>query len=647
MSAYHPITPARLDWREGQPASDQFGDIYFNSDGGLEESRYVFLQANDLPRRWRDKRAFVIAETGFGTGLNLLATLALWRQSAPAGARLHFISVEKHPLSHADLRRALEAWPQLQDLSAELLACYPPLSHGYHARTLLGGRVNLTLMLGDALEMFGGLQARVDCWFLDGFAPGKNPAMWRPELLRHIARLSAPGASFSTFTAAGAVRRGLQAVGFEVDKQPGFGRKREMIRGRFTGHTASTSACPWFDLGHRDATREKQATVIGAGLAGCTTAHALARRGWRVTLIERRETIASEASGNHSGVVLPRLSADMSPAGRFYLSAFLHASHFFDRLKQRAPQLSWQRSGVVQQLSEEVLARLTALQLPEDVLTPLDTATASQRAGTALTSHAALYPLGGWLSPPRLCAQLLELAGERVELVTAREALRLERDGHNWRLSDATSLITESPVVVLANGSEARRFAPRSLALTPVRGQLAYLASTPASEQLHTPVCFDGYLIPAYRGRHSAGATYAPGDDSTELRSEDQRAILTMLERALPQLPPLEVSGGRVAFRCASPDHLPLIGPVADDDFYLQAYAGLKHGKPPRHFPPARYRPGLFVSSGHGSRGLVSCPLAAELIAAMIEGEPLPLPQDLLNALHPARFLVRRLRRGQ
>ena len=646
MSAYHPITPARLDWRQGQPASDQFGDIYFNSDGGLEESRYVFLQANDLPHRWRDKHEFVIAETGFGTGLNFLATLAAWRETAQSDATLHFISVEKHPLKKSDLGKALGAWPELKPLGDELLAVYPPLTHGYHQRQLRHGRVTLTLMFGDASEMFGDLHAKVDAWYLDGFAPGKNPDMWRDALFRQMARLSHGGTTFSTFTAAGAVRRGLQAAGFEVEKRPGFGRKREMIRGRFLGQNASTSACPWFDLSRRSETPERRATVVGAGLAGCTTAYALARRGWRVTLIERCEAIAAEASGNHSGVVLPRLSADMNPAGRFYLGAFLHASHFFDRLKQSAPDLSWQRSGVVQQLSEATLAKLAALQLPEEVLTPLDAETATQRAGTALTSPAALYPLGGWLSPPQLCAQLLELTGERVELITAREALRLEHDGQNWRLGDATSLITKSPVVVLANGSDARRFAPRALALTPVRGQLAYLASTPASGQLHTPICFDGYLIPAYRGRHSAGATYAPNDDSTELRSEDQQEILAMLESALPQLPPLRVSGGRVAFRCASQDHLPLIGPVADDDFYLQAYADLKHGKPPHHFPPARYRPGLFVSSGHGSRGLISCPLAAELIAAMITGEPLPLPQDLLNALHPARFLVRRLRKG-
>jgi len=652
MSRYQPITPARLDWQSDTPASRDFDDIYFNSDGGLAESRYVFLQANDLPQRWQGKKRFTIAETGFGSGLNFLATLALWQTSAADDATLHFISAEKHPLSRTDLDRALTAWPQLKPLADELINIYPPPLHGYHRGSLLGGRVTLTLLFGDACEMYGdlhsGIDAGVDAWFLDGFAPAKNPAMWTAELFTQIARLSHDTTTFSTFTAAGVVRRGLQAAGFEIEKLPGFGRKREMIRGTFRGQKHPSSPLPWFELSNIAPPVAKTAVVIGAGLAGCSSAWALAKRGWHVTLIERHTRIAAEASGNHSGVVLPRLTADMSAEGRFYLSASLHTSQQLDSLKAHWPDLGWQRSGVVQQMSDHALDKLAALQLPEEIFTRLDRHAASAQAGTPLNNAAAFYPLAGWLDPAQLCQHLLQQGGDGISLITEQTAISLSRHASGWQISNRERVIASAEVVVLANGVDARRFAPDAFPLQKVRGQLAYLqAKSPDRESLKTPVCFDGYVIPAYQNQHTAGATYDPRDNATEIESGDQEAITAALRAALPHFEWGGVSGGRVAFRTASPDHLPLVGPVADEAFYRRHYIDLKHGRPARQFDNARYHPGLFVSSGHGSRGLTSCLLSAELIAAMNNHEPLPLPRDLVNALHPARFIVRQLRRGR
>ena len=650
MSPYHPIIPAQLDWQTTAPASRQFGDIYFNSDGGLEETHHVFLQANGLPERWRERRHFVIAETGFGTGLNFLATLALWQAHAAAAAQLHFISVEKHPLSPADLGKTLSAWPSLQPFADELIEVYPPLVHGHHTRSLLGGRVTLTLMFGDAADMYGELHSGmgVDAWFLDGFAPSKNPGMWSDALFGQIARLSTKDTTFSTFTAAGAVRRGLQAVGFDIEKQPGFGRKREMIRGTFRGCQPLPSPRPWFDLSNlAPPPAAKTAVVIGAGLAGCASAWALARRGWRVTLIERHPHIAAEASGNHSGVVMPRLTADMSAEGRFYLAAFLHASHQLDSLKATGAPLSWQRSGVIQQMPPAALDKLLALQLPETVISALDPRSATARAGTHLNSTAAFYPLAGWLSPPQLCRQLLHLGGDRIHLITTQEAINLKRDADGWQVHHQNGPLARAEVVILANGMDARRFAPTAFALQKVRGQLTYLkADPPPQHGLRTPVCFEGYVIPAYQNRYTAGATYDVNSEASTIRQNDQRKIIAALSRALPQFQFGGVDGGRVAFRTSSQDHLPLVGAVADEGFFQRHYADLKHGKPPRCFSNARYHPGLFVTTGHGSRGLTSCLLSAELIAAMTNGETLPLPLSLVQALHPARFMVRQLRKG-
>ncbi len=238
ITALKPLRPASLKWRDGTPYSDIFDDVYFSASDGLAESRYVFLQGNDLPARFASADHFTIGETGFGTGLNFLLSLAAWRESAPPAAHLHYLSVEKHPLSIADLRRVSRLWPALAAPAEELLSLYPPLLGGRHQLQLRDGRVTLTLLLGDALALLPDVQTVVDAWYLDGFAPAKNPAMWSAGVLREVARLSRPGTSFATFTAAGAVRRELQAAGFTVHKRAGFGRKREMLAGQMK-HTPS------------------------------------------------------------------------------------------------------------------------------------------------------------------------------------------------------------------------------------------------------------------------------------------------------------------------------------------------------------------------------------------------------------------------
>ena len=336
MSRYHPLVPAQIDWDRATPRCRHHQDIYFSQDGALDETRHVFLQGNQLPQRWQGHSRFCIAETGFGTGLNFLCSVSEWLRSAAADARLDYLAVEKHPLTRTDLRRAIGYWPSLAKPGAELLEQYPPLVHGLHQRRLMNGRVTLTLLFGDAAEMFADLEGRyVEAWYLDGFAPSKNPDMWTPTLFQHIARLSRPGASFATFSAAGAVRRGLQEAGFEVSTRPGFGRKRDMLSGRLVDAPEMHGRQPWFQYPEATIT-SKHAVVIGAGLAGCSVAHSLAQCGWRITIIERHAQVAQEASGNLAGVVMPRLTADMSAAGRFYLSAFLHTAHWLNQIKKSA-----------------------------------------------------------------------------------------------------------------------------------------------------------------------------------------------------------------------------------------------------------------------------------------------------------------------
>jgi len=226
---------AKLDWNDKQPFSAQYQDIYFYTDNVLLETEYVFLQGNDLPARWQqpDIKTFTIAETGFGTGLNFLSAAKLWLETAPKQATLHFISVEKHPLTLKDITSALELWPDLTELSTPLLAKYPVLINEQTV-SLYDGNVQLTLLIGDATEQLNRITNKADAWFLDGFSPTKNPEMWQTALFEQIAMHSHVATTFATFTSAGMVRRGLSQAGFKVSKRAGFGKKREMIYGQLT-----------------------------------------------------------------------------------------------------------------------------------------------------------------------------------------------------------------------------------------------------------------------------------------------------------------------------------------------------------------------------------------------------------------------------
>jgi len=231
----NPTVQAALEWRDGLPYSPAFGDVYFSSDNGQLETEYVFIQGNALISRWQllADETFTILETGFGTGLNFLCACKAWLEYAPAHAVLHFTSVEKFPLSTPDMHKALLHWQTLQATADALLTHYDTLLD-IGTVSLFNNRVRLQVLFGDATARLSDLNIKADAWFLDGFAPSKNPEMWQPALFEQMARLSYTGTTFATFTSAGIVRRGLTAAGFKVIKKPGFGRKREMI----TGHLA-------------------------------------------------------------------------------------------------------------------------------------------------------------------------------------------------------------------------------------------------------------------------------------------------------------------------------------------------------------------------------------------------------------------------
>jgi tRNA 5-methylaminomethyl-2-thiouridine biosynthesis bifunctional protein len=637
-----------LDWREGQPYSEMFDDVYFSRADGLAESEYVFLRNNGLPDAWRERDSFVIAETGFGTGLNFMLTATRWLETARPDAHLYYYSVEKYPLQRDDLQRVLSLYPQFSTIQDELFAAWPPAVHGFHCIKLFGHRITLVLMLGDVVDMLRQMSAQVDVWYLDGFAPARNPEMWRREVFVHMAQLSCANARFSTFTAAGEVRRALEEQGFDVEKVKGYGAKREMLRGCLRESGLRRELHPWFALPKYSFT-SKRAAVIGAGIAGISTAWALAQRGWQVDIYEQSSQPAAAASGNPAGVLLPRIALEVSSEAEFYASAFFMAQQRLNQLQSRT-DFSWQQSGVLQLLVSARLERQhDALDLPEDYVRCISASEASELAGVKLDYKALHFPQAGWLQPRELCQALLrDTPAVYCHYNTAITSLRRESD--MWQLYAATGVAAEAEVVVLANAHHASVYQQSHwLSLQPARGQITQLSATARSRDLRCPVCYDGYVLPAMNNQHLTGATFASGNDSSEVLAEDHTHNMAQLARYLPEVfdVPHENLTGRAAVRAVTPDRMPLVGPVADVNFYRRHYADLQRGRAATQYPGAVSHAGLFVNCGHGARGLVSAFLSAELLAAQIEQHALPVSQDVMHALHPARFIIRAFRKGQ
>lgn len=657
----HFITTACLDWNnQGTPVAAAFGDVYFSNDDGLAETHYVFLAQNDLPHRWltHDRPLFVVAETGFGTGLNVLATWQAfieYRQQHPQGnaQRLHMISVEKYPLTHPDLKQALSQWRELSTLSERLLAEYPLAINGCH-RLWLDEYVSLDLWLGDVAEVLpnieSGLAGIVDAWYLDGFAPSKNPQMWTPSLFQQLARLARNNATLATFTAATLVRLGLTAAGFNIRRVKGFRKKREMLAGVLQKNQRLPYAAPWF---WRRPGRVGHAVIVGAGIAGASLAHALTRRGQRVTLLEQHDSFAQGASGNRQAGVYPLLNGDHDQVSQFYLQAFLYARRTLPALMARH-NVAHDWCGVVQlaydESSRTKLDKLQNSYFPDALLHPLTAEQANTRTGIQVDLAGIEYPLGGWICPFELTEALLaeaHLTG-LLDIRYQTQVQALAAQGEQWRVkTQAGEILADN--VILANSHQLLEFSQtQDLAVSAVRGQVNYQPSCALLTPLKTVVCYQGYLTPAWQDLHCIGASYGREQHDSGYSEIDEQENHQKLLHTLPVLNTLASApgSGRVSVRATCRDHLPMVGAAPDKARQLDQFDKLQRRKA-QAVPLAEDHAGLYVLSGLGSRGVCSAPLLAELLAAQLCDEPYPLARPLLDRLMPNRYWTRKLLRGQ
>jgi tRNA 5-methylaminomethyl-2-thiouridine biosynthesis bifunctional protein len=585
-----PLVPAALDFSDGTPYSAAFRDVYHSVDGGLAQARHVFLAGNRLPERWKERERFVILETGFGLGLNFLATLQAWRRNP--GRRLHYVAVEKHPFSLQDLRTLHKRYAEVEEEAALLHSVWPVLVPGGHRAELEPGVV-LTLFFAD-IKVARDLRLAADAFYLDGFAPDRNPEMWSPQTLRALARLAAQGATAATWSVAGGVRSALEATGFAVEKRPGFGTKREMLTAVYHGRANENGP----------AEKRRSATVVGAGIAGAALCERLCARGWEVTLVERHAGPAQEASGNLAGAFHPIVTPDDSVFARLTRAAFLAAVRNYSSLRN----LRWDPCGALQLARNEKesgsqRASIAALGLPPDYAQLVTREEASRHAGVPVADAGLWFPQAGWVQPRSFVAALLDACGERLTRVFSTEFSLDERG------SDG--------LVLLATADDGVKKVPHAR-LRRVRGQLTYVPAA-ALEAPHVVVLRGGMILPPVEGVCVVGASFDIDDDDPRPRASSDAGNLERVARILPGFSYGGSVESRVAFRSVARDRLPLAGRIDD---------------------------GLWALLALGSRGLMWAPLAAELIASQLEGEPLALEGKLVDALDPLRFTKRAGSRG-
>jgi tRNA 5-methylaminomethyl-2-thiouridine biosynthesis bifunctional protein len=585
-----------LAWdADGQPRSTLFDDVYFSREGGLAETKAVFLEGCGLPQGWAGRTRFCVAELGFGTGLNIAALLELWRRTRPPSAHLSIFSVEAHPLTASEAARVLAPWPEIAEAAAALTDAWPGRARGFHRLDLPAFDATLDLAVMDAADALEAWTGAADAWFLDGFAPARNPAMWSERLLAAVAARSAPGARAATYTVAGGVRRGLAAAGFAVERKAGFGGKRERLEARMPGNAADASPPP-------------RIAIIGAGIAGASLARAFAALGAQARVFDAG---GGAASANPSALVTPRLDAGLGPPATLFAQGFVRAVALYGA----APQSIIARGALQLQAAPRDARRFETV-AASDLFEPGALRPLPSTETSALLEEAA--PPGLMIQDGLTIEPAAVLTAWLVERPTRVRVTALEPAGSAWRLlGEEGAALMEADIVCLAAGMALAALEP-ALSLQAVRGQVSWAAG----ERLAVAAAFGAYAIPT-RGGVLFGATHDRDQTAVDIRDGDTARNLEAVGRTLPELAArlgARALQARAGVRATTPDRLPIAG--------------------------ALDRLGLFALTGLGSRGFTLAPLLAEHVAALALGIPSPLPRSLQALVQPGRFARRRAARA-
>ena len=667
---YKRIMPAAIDWQTDDsgnsvPVSTEFGDVYFSHADGLAESRYVFIEGNNLPERLANLaplQSFTIAELGFGTGLNLLAMWQLWRQLRTthqhlATARLHFITTEMHPIALDDLSQILRLWavraPELSDLIKQLLANYPTLIAGSHRLNFYQDNLIVDIWLGDASDSLAKLatntnnqnSAKIDAWLLDGFAPSCNESLWAESIFAQMQRLSGLGSSAATYSCAGVVKRGLQNAGFTIKKIKGFGRKNEMLTAVVQNASMIESARPNNPL-YPAIKRIGHSIIIGAGVSGLMTAWSLANRGIKVTLLDKVAPLAG-ASGNPRALLAPKMTPIHHVDEHLHTIGYLYSCRLYRQFNDSLSNL-FNRNATTANIAP-ILEPTGALDLllkanvtveqiayyPDDLATTLSIAQA--QSATALNAQDLadnLYlPQSGLVNPQALKEMILShplITYQQLAVSAIGETdSKVVVSGH----SDSEIITIEADNVVICAAFESHYLDQRIFDCRKIRGQLSWFTPTAAQWQKlpKLPLKYSGYCAPFTSQTDDAklnnvaegepqlllGASFVRNDIGTDIREDEHQISRDKLIAAIPELTaviPEDTNGwhARAGVRTQTPDYHPILGQVAINSR-------------------------VWTLTAMGAKGYAYAPICAEVLADMMLGNFAPVSTAMLARLSPQR----------
>ncbi|MBL4822424.1 MAG: bifunctional tRNA (5-methylaminomethyl-2-thiouridine)(34)-methyltransferase MnmD/FAD-dependent 5-carboxymethylaminomethyl-2-thiouridine(34) oxidoreductase MnmC [Colwellia sp.] len=665
---------------DGTPYSEQFNEIYFDSESGYQQSENIFIHGNNITNRLQQSNdSFVIAETGFGTGLNFLLTLQAYRRlqvNFPNTnvAKLNFISVEKFPFSKAQLAKSLTALPQLKVFTELLLAQYPEFESTNEQVTevnasFFDGKVSLKIIIADAAPGLSKIKTNnmglVDAWYLDGFSPVKNPEMWSEQIFSEISRLSKDQASIATFTIAGFVKRHLQQIGFRVEEKFSNSNINQMLTGVFQQNPNTAKG---YQLRPK-ITKPQHVSIIGGGIASACTAYALTKKGIKVTLYCKDKALAQGASSNAIGALYPLLHQKDDDISLFYQQAFWRARALYGEVTERGFDFPHSWCGLLEIAYKESIVKrqekFTQLATwPTALIHQVGAEQASKIANITLTHGGLFMPNAGWIAPQPLVKQMINAANSTGKLTIKTDVLvhkieqvqPIEEQAQNekihWRLATNQGTFDASVLVVCGGAEVIDADFIKQLPFSVVQGQVTSMQTNSSIKPLSTVICHKGYLTPInsnsqQQGIHCIGATFKKNNTSTIATKEDDKFNLAMLESCLPDLAKeinwteQDISSSKARLRCMTPDHMPMVGAMPDIQQHLETYPHLAKDKNWQYKQAAPVVKNLYLMMGFGARGLCSAPLAADILTADLCGTLYPVDNNMLFNLSPNRFVIR------
>lgn len=606
-----------MEYKDGVLYSKEFKDTYFSRTSPFDESTHVFI--NLIDEIWDKKDRFIVAEAGFGVGLNFLNLAYKFNRSDKI---LHFVSIEKYPFSKKDLSEIWTKFAKFPNLSKKLIKKYPKFKDGLN-RIHFSKNITLDIYFGDIKDALKEFEFKADVWFLDGFAPSKNPNMWDLEVMQGVANLSKFGTLLSTYSVAGSVRENLIKVGFNIEKRAGFGFKKEMLVARFEKESLVSDD---IYFARPNNVNGKNVLVIGAGIAGLVSAYKLQKAGFNVIVAEKNDEVGLNGSGNLVGVLSPLITQKSVNLGKMHLKSFLFACKFYK--KSSYAKFSGSKEFA---FNENLVNRYknSFFTLQNDA--PYK---------SVFIKNAAT------IRPKAFC----DFLSKKLKILLNFEFDSLEKVENCYKVTFKNDKIIIADIIVFCMGSHSEELfglgiSPRinfddSVAISSVRGQVTWI-----KERVKSGFALSarGYICPAYKGVQLIGATYDRRLYFDSHRDMDDAKNVESVSEFLDDKK-VEIMGSKVGYRSYSGDRFPIIGPLIDTSWFKDSYKGIHWGKKSEILP--KFKDGLFINTAHGARGLSTAILGGELILDYVLNRPFCLEKTLKNEIHPARFLIRKLKKG-